>query len=237
MITGSLIIPTLSQHESMIKSHKTTGISKEELEQRPENASVSSKFRQRRLIINVGGTRFETYNSTLLRFPGTRLARLAKSAEADEAYDAAAGEFFFDRSPAMFALLLDYYRSGELHINAGICGSHIRAELDFWKLEEMDIEACCWSKYTHSTDSREALAQIDRVLHASRDYSAEWVRAAGSTFLRARRYVWRSFEDPSASLFAKFLLVVSIVAIVVSVRSFIPIPKNFLFIYSDSITE
>lgn len=186
-------------------------------ERRPERTRSSSKCRQRRITINVGGTHFQTYSSTLLRFPCTRLARLAKSGEADEAYDSVAGEFFFDRSPAVFALILEYYRTGELHLDVSSCGNRVRAELDFWQLEETDIEACCWTKYTQATDTRESLAEIDRVLHEDNDYSDEWVRAATNPLLRARRYFWRAYEVPSSSLFAKFTFAVSTIAIIASV--------------------
>ena len=202
----------------MNTSHKSVdSLNGNHFERRPQRVNVSPKWKQRRLTFNVGGTRFETYNTTLLRFPGTRLARLAKSGEADEAYDAAAGEFFFDRSPAVFALVLEYYRTGELHVDGDSCGNRVHAELDFWKLDETDIEECCWSKYTHATDTRESLAQIDRVLRAHCDYSDAWVRAATNPLLRARRYLWRAFEDPSASLFAKLLFAVSTITILLSV--------------------
>ena len=42
---------------------------------------------EKRVIINVGGQRHETYISTLERIPGTRLALIAHLQEADENYD------------------------------------------------------------------------------------------------------------------------------------------------------
>ena len=42
---------------------------------------------EKRVIINVGGQRHETYVSTLERIPGTRLALIAHLQEADENYD------------------------------------------------------------------------------------------------------------------------------------------------------
>ena len=42
---------------------------------------------EKRIILNVGGQKHETFISTLERIPGTRLALLAHLQEADENYD------------------------------------------------------------------------------------------------------------------------------------------------------
>ena len=47
----------------------------------------SNKTLEKRVIINVGGMKHETFVSTLERLPGTRLAVLAHLLEADENYD------------------------------------------------------------------------------------------------------------------------------------------------------
>uniref|UniRef100_A0A8C9FS00 Potassium voltage-gated channel subfamily C member 3 n=1 Tax=Pavo cristatus TaxID=9049 RepID=A0A8C9FS00_PAVCR len=83
-----------------------------------------------KVVINVGGVRHETYRSTLQTLPGTRLAGLAEpGAAARFDYDSAAGEFFFDRHPAVFAYVLNYYRTGKLHCPADVCGPLFEEEL------------------------------------------------------------------------------------------------------------
>lgn len=47
-----------------------------------------------RVILNIGGIRFETCRNTLKKIPATRLSRLTESLAN---YDPVLNEFFFDR--------------------------------------------------------------------------------------------------------------------------------------------
>ena len=80
-----------------------------------------------RIVLNIGGTRYETRASTLIRFPATRLSTLALLGKDDEAYDASRGEYFFDRHSGVFECILNYYRSDELHLSNGLCGNITKA--------------------------------------------------------------------------------------------------------------
>lgn len=62
---------------------------------------------ENRIILNVGGIRYETYKATLKKIPATRLSRLT---EALANYDPILNEYFFDRHPGVFAQVLNYYR-------------------------------------------------------------------------------------------------------------------------------
>ncbi|XP_077450192.1 voltage-gated potassium channel KCNC2 [Stigmatopora argus] len=129
-----------------------------------------------RVVLNVGGTRHETYKSTLKTLPGTRLALLAGSdAESDcdsepssvadrlqqvpgfIEYNARSNEYFFDRHPGVFAYVLNYYRTGKLHCPADVCGPLFEEELFFWGIDETDVEPCCWMTYRQHRDAEEAL--------------------------------------------------------------------------------
>ncbi|KAM4687198.1 voltage-gated potassium channel KCNC1-like [Rhinophrynus dorsalis] len=111
-----------------------------------------------RIVINVGGTRHQTYRSTLRTLPGTRLAWLAEpDAHSHFDYDPRAGEFFFDRHPGVFAHILNYYRTGKLHCPADVCGPLYEEELAFWGIDETDVEPCCWMTYRQHRDAEEAL--------------------------------------------------------------------------------
>lgn len=122
-----------------------------------------------KIIINVGGTRHETYRSTLRTLPGTRLAWLADPdgggrQESDGGGAGSSGssggggcEFFFDRHPGVFAYVLNYYRTGKLHCPADVCGPLFEEELTFWGIDETDVEPCCWMTYRQHRDAEEAL--------------------------------------------------------------------------------
>jgi hypothetical protein len=65
----------------------------------------------RRIVLNVGGARHETYLATLQRNPDSRLGRLAEYHE--ELTEESCDEYFFDRHPGVFSAVMDYYRSGK----------------------------------------------------------------------------------------------------------------------------
>ena len=78
-----------------------------------------------RVIINVSGRRFETWQNTLARFPETLLG----SDEKDYFFDSETKEYFFDRDPDLFRHVLNYYRNGKLHYPRGECVSSFEDEL------------------------------------------------------------------------------------------------------------
>lgn len=79
-----------------------------------------------RVILNVGGIRHETYKHTLKKIPATRLSRLTQNLAN---YDPVLNEYFFDRHPGVFALILNYYRTGKLHYPLDVCGPLFEEEL------------------------------------------------------------------------------------------------------------
>lgn len=63
----------------------------------------------KRVSINISGTRFETYESTLARLPESLLGSPIKKAPY---YDPIHKEFYFDRNKHVFDSILFYYQSG-----------------------------------------------------------------------------------------------------------------------------
>lgn len=182
-----------------------------------------------RIVINVGGTRHETYRSTLKTLPGTRLAWLTEpGAFANFDYDPKAGEFFFDRHPGVFAHILNYYRTGKLHCPADVCGPLYEEEIAFWGIDETDVEPCCWMTYRQHRDAEEALDsfeppdlnsgdgdaggggdgvgdsedELDTKRLALGDCSPEAGAKAG-WWRKWQRRIWALFEDPYSSKYAR----------------------------------
>lgn len=54
----------------------------------------------KRIILNVGGIRYETFQATLKKIPATRLSRLTPSVAN---FDPLLNEYFFDRHPVVFS--------------------------------------------------------------------------------------------------------------------------------------
>lgn len=105
----------------------------------------------KKVVINVGGMRHETYMGTLKSLPGTRLAKLM---DHDPSGDP---EFFFDRHPGVFSNVLNYYRTGKLHCPKDVCGPLFEEELAFWGVDKVDVEPCCWITFCQHRDAEEAL--------------------------------------------------------------------------------
>jgi potassium voltage-gated channel Shaw-related subfamily C protein 1 len=144
-----------------------------------------------RVVLNIGGIRFETYKTTLRKIPATRLSRLTESLAN---YDPILNEYFFDRHPGVFAQILNYYRTGKLrsirsiwtsieswlirfvsfyrpfysfgwagklHYPTNVCGPLFEEELEFWGLDSNQVEPCCWMTYTAHRDTQQTLAILD----------------------------------------------------------------------------
>eukprot|EP00076_Gallus_gallus_P035711 XP_025001249.1 potassium voltage-gated channel subfamily C member 1-like [Gallus gallus] len=187
-----------------------------------------------KVVINVGGVRHETYRSTLQTLPGTRLAGLAEpGAAARFDYDSTAGEFFFDRHPAVFAYVLNYYRTGKLHCPADVCGPLFEEELAFWGIDETDVEACCWMNYRQHRDAEEALDSFESPEAGGGGEGgngdgngAELKRLCleegrpGGWWRRWRPRVWALFEDPYSSRMARYVAFASLFFILISITTF-----------------
>ncbi|XP_032363587.1 voltage-gated potassium channel KCNC2 isoform X1 [Etheostoma spectabile] len=194
-----------------------------------------------RIILNVGGTRHETYKTTLKTLPGTRLALLASDSDLDSVldqlqqvpgfieYNARTNEYFFDRHPGVFAYVLNYYRTGKLHCPADVCGPLFEEELSFWGIDETDVEPCCWMTYRQHRDAEEALDVFELNVDTGEDdeetgkrLGIEDVAADGNVSLwrKWQPVIWNLFEDPYSSRAARFIAFASLFFILVSITTF-----------------
>lgn len=164
-----------------------------------------------RIIINVGGVRHETYRATLKKIPATRLSRLT---EALANYDPILNEYFFDRHPGVFAMILNYYRTGVLHYPTDVCGPLFEKELEFWGLDANQVEPCCWMTYTGHRNTEEVLAILDELdIDTEEKTEEEVMKKFGleneysnntlSFWQKNRPKVWMLFEEPYSSKLAR----------------------------------
>ena len=105
-----------------------------------------------KIRLDVGGRLFVTTAKTLSNVPDTRLSALTNtSAE----YNKETNTYFFDRSPELFNWVLDFYRTGELHLPKNVCGAAIRNEMEFWQIGSGSISDCCLSSLFNFEDELE----------------------------------------------------------------------------------
>ena len=81
---------------------------------------------------------FNQTQTTLKKIPATRLSRLTESLAN---YDPVLNEYFFDRHPAVFGQILNYYRTGKLHYPTDVCGPLFEEELEFWGLDSNQVSS------------------------------------------------------------------------------------------------
>uniref|UniRef100_A0A3B4EYT3 Potassium voltage-gated channel subfamily C member 1-like n=1 Tax=Pundamilia nyererei TaxID=303518 RepID=A0A3B4EYT3_9CICH len=189
-----------------------------------------------KIVINCGGIRHETYRSTLKTLPGTRLSWLTEpDAYSNFDYDPKSDEFFFDRHPATFAFILNYYRTGKLHCPNDVCGPLFEEELAFWGIDETDVEACCWMNYRQHRDAEEALDSFetpepdppedDPALTGGADGDLKRL-CMQEDGRRATRWevwqpwMWALFEDPYSSKYARYVAFASLFFILLSISTF-----------------
>jgi len=86
-------------------------------------------------------------------------------------YNLQENEYFFDRHPRSFNSILNFYRTGKLHITDDICVLAFSDDLFYWGIDEALFESCCIDKFI---DQRELLiTEMERGAHALEVEDAE----------------------------------------------------------------
>ncbi|KAI3388902.1 hypothetical protein SNEBB_006735 [Seison nebaliae] len=127
------------------------------------------ELKKQLICLNVGGVRFKVMQCTLQRLPDTILGNINVPGQEwvkEEFYDNINKEYFFDRNPVIFGYILNFFRTGELHIPQDKCGASIRKEFDFWGINDGDISACCWLSYSQVKKNRILLEDLENELKA-----------------------------------------------------------------------
>lgn len=163
-------------------------------------SAVSAKMEEDfdTVTINVGGTRFETARATLARHPDTRLSALD---ETSSEYGPKRREFYFDRDPALFLHILNFYRFGDLHFPRDLCGPTIRRELDFWGIDMQHVAPCCWGFFQACFDNDVTLKLLRQAFDTPE--KPPNVASGASKWKITKSRMNRFLEDPSSSAWAK----------------------------------
>lgn len=150
-----------------------------------------------RVILNVGGQRHETFLTTLENFPDTRLSCISEYLRKNPSRDR---EFFFDRHPDLFAHVLNYFRTGKLHVPRDICGPMFEQELAFWGIDSKQIEHCCWAYYDEYNELEKTWEELSGPLPY--DATSDGGEENELTLRCFRQRIWRVLEDPYSSKIA-----------------------------------
>jgi hypothetical protein len=205
---------TMEHAEDTCNKHKSTIEGRNTLEEDSGRGSSGTevpkiKHQQQRVKINVGGQIHETYKTTLKNIPDTRLSWITETtAQVD--YDPENEEYFFDRHPAVFAAVLNYYRTGKLHAPLDVCGPLYEEELGYWGIDDDQVESCCWLTYRQHREAQETLKafegiefQIDFEEDDTFNMIEEEVHERAGCWERWQPKIWSLMDDPQSSKIAK----------------------------------
>ncbi|XP_049720406.1 potassium voltage-gated channel subfamily G member 4 [Elephas maximus indicus] len=165
------------------------------------------------ILVNVGGRRYLLPWSTLDEFPLSRLSKLKLCRNYEEItqlcddYDEDRQEFFFDRSPSAFGVIVSFLAAGKLVLLREMCALSFREELTYWGIEEAHLEACCLRKLLRRMEELAELRHDERLpRHPEVSGPAEDASRWGLLMDRLRQVV----DNPHSGLPGKVFACLSI---------------------------
>ncbi|XP_077127210.1 potassium voltage-gated channel subfamily V member 1 [Ranitomeya variabilis] len=177
--------------------------------------------------INVGGSRFILSQQILSSHPHTRLGKLATSG-GDEVYDLCDdanlmdNEYFFDRSSQLFEYIMNFYKTGHLHVMDQLCAVSFLQEIEYWGIDELSIDHCCRDRYFRK---KLKIETID-IKKDEEEIEAEEDDFTGVAFEDLRQKLWDVLEKPGSSVAAKTFGTVSMTFVVVSIANMVLISSE-----------
>ncbi|XP_078066354.1 potassium voltage-gated channel subfamily G member 4a [Mustelus asterias] len=174
------------------------------------------------IIVNVGGAKYWVPWRTLDDFPLTRLGRLKFCASREEIaqvcddYDESANEFFFDRNPCAFRMIITFVSAGKLRLLRDMCAVSFQDELLYWGVEEAELEWCCRRKLLRKV--RE-LADIRRAEELEADSDSASVSADSTRLGHYMDKLRDMVENPQSGIPGKVFACLSIIFVTITVIS------------------
>lgn len=182
---------------------------------------IISKSRQlnKRVTLNVGGVRHEVLWRMLEQVPLSRLGLLARATTHSDIlklcsdYSLVDNEFFFDRHPRSFNTILNFYRTGKLHLADEMCVLAFGEDLEYWLIDAAYMEFCCSEKFFMKRDIlqeelEETAAKLEK--DDEEDFGT-------GKFAKYQKMMWDLIEKPDTSRAAQIISVLSTIFVSISI--------------------
>lgn len=157
------------------------------------------------VMLNARGSQFKIPLKTLLAYPNsTRLGKLSKfnemtSNEVNELCDSFSkenNEFYFNRNARVLSIVLDYFLTGELHVDSDLCEVFLINELEYWMVDFEEVKHCCKNDFERKLEEKNKLISLeDKVV---KDFD-EWDTFNVTWMPKVRKRLWTIVEQPTSS--------------------------------------
>merc|ERR1719347_816079 len=155
----------------------------------------------------------------LEQIPNSRLGLLSKARTHNDIlklcsdYSLVDNEFFFDRHPRSFNTILNFYRTGKLHLADEMCVLAFGEDLEYWMIEAAYMEFCCSEKFFMKRD----LVQEEMEETAAKLEKDDEEDFGTGKFAKYQKMIWDVIEKPDTSRAAQVISVLSTIFVSVSI--------------------
>lgn len=118
-------------------------------------------------------------------------------------FNLANNEFYFDRQSRSFSCILDFYRTGKLHLADDLCVMSFKDDLDYWQIEDYNLDSCCQQRYHQRRDN--VFEEMKKEMESLKEHDEELF--GNSQVERYQKFVWDLLEKPQTSLAARVRLI------------------------------